>query len=90
MAISIAGDLAYSFNEWEPFVNLAYNYDFQLQQVVSVTPPSPTNDASDLLFSAGVRYFEKSGISGNLEYSKRFLRDDYDEDRISLTVRVDY
>lgn len=88
--VSIAGDLAYSFNEWEPFVNLAYNYDFSLQEVSSVTPPQPSNDDDDLLFSAGVRYFEKSGISGNLEYSKRFLRDDFDEDRISLTVRLDY
>ena len=55
-----------------------------------MAPPQPSNDDDDLLFTAGVRYFESSGISGNLEYSKRFLRDDFDEDRISLTVRIDY
>ncbi len=86
--ISIAGDVAYSFNEWEPFVNLSYQYDYSLQRVVAT--PQPANDINDLLFTAGVRYFEKSGISGNLEYSKRFLRDNFDEDRISITLRMDY
>lgn len=87
---SLAGDVAYSFNEWEPFLNIAYQYDYQLQEVVAASGPQPANDNDDILLTTGVRYFEKSGISGNLEYSKRLLRDNYDEDRISLTVRVDY
>ncbi len=86
--MSIAGDVAYSFNEWEPFVNLSYQYDYSLQRVVAT--PQPANDNNDLLFTAGVRYFEKSGISGNFEYSKRFLRENFDEDRISITLRMDY
>lgn len=88
--ISIAGDVAYSFNEWEPFLNMAYQYDYQLQEIVATTGPQPSNDNNDILLTTGVRYFEKSGLSGNLEYSKRLLRDDYDEDRISLTIRIDY
>ena len=87
---SVAGDVAYSFNEWEPFLNLSYQYDYQLQEVVATTGPQPSNDKDDILLTTGVRYFEKSGVSGNLEYSKRLTRDDYDEDRISLTVRIDY
>jgi len=50
----------------------------------------PSNDRDDVLLTAGMRYFGKNGISGNLEYSKRFDRDDFDEDRISVTVRVDF
>jgi len=34
--------------------------------------------------------FDKNNISGNLEYSKRFGRDDFDEDSISFTLRADF
>ncbi|MCZ6525382.1 MAG: hypothetical protein O6928_02300 [Gammaproteobacteria bacterium] len=54
------------------------------------TGPQPSNDRDDVLMRVGVRYFDNNGISGNLEYSKRLDRDDFDEDRISLTVRVDF
>lgn len=88
--VSIAGDVAYSFNHFEPFLNLAYNYDFSLAEVSSTTNPQPANDTNDILLTTGVRFFEKSGVTGNLEYSKRLLREDFDEDRVSLTVRVDF
>lgn len=88
--ISIAANAAYTYNEFEPFINLAYNYDFSLEQVTTATNPQPTNDPNDLLFTTGVRFFGESGVTGNLEYSKRFLRDNFDEDRISLTIRADY
>lgn len=88
--MSIGGNVAYSFNDWEPFLNLSYQYDYQLQEIVSATGPQPSNDKDDILLTTGIRYFEKSGITGNLEYSKRFFRDNFDEDRISLTVRIDY
>ena len=87
---SIAGDVAYGYKEFEPFLSLSYQYDFSLKNISTATDPQPSNDNDDILLSMGVRYFEKSGITGNLEYSKRFLREDFNEDRISLTVRVDY
>jgi hypothetical protein len=89
-SVSIAGEAAYSFKEWEPFLNIAYQYDYQLQEVVAASGPQPSNDKDDILLATGVRYFEKSGISGNLEYSKRLGRDNFDEDRVSLTLRIDY
>jgi autotransporter-like protein len=87
---NIAGDVSYIVGNFEPFLNLAYQYDFKQKKISVATGPQPSNDRDDILLAAGVRYFEKSGISGNLEYSKRLLRDDFDENRISLTVRVDY
>ena len=54
------------------------------------TGPQPTNDRDDILMTVGVRYYDNNGVSGNLEYSKRFDRDDFDEDRVSLTLRVDF
>jgi len=86
----IAGDVAYSYKNFEPFVNLSYQYDFQLRELTVTTGPQPVNDEDDILFSAGVRYYNDNGISGNLEYTKRFERDNFDEDRISLTVRADF
>jgi hypothetical protein len=71
-------------------VNLSYQYDFESTKITLTTGPQPSNDRDDVLMTAGVRYFDKNGISGNLEYSKRFDRDDFDEDRISFTVRIDF
>ena len=87
---SLAGDAAYSFGNYEPFLNLAYQYDLTLTEVGVGSGPVPANDKDDILLTAGIRYFEKSGISGNLEYSKRFLRENFDEDRLSVTLRIDY
>jgi len=87
---SIAGDVAYSYKSFEPFLNLSYQYDFELTELSVTTGPQPSNDDDDILMRVGVRYFDNNGISGNLEYSKRFERDDFDEDRISLTLRVDF
>lgn len=86
----VSGDIAYSYNNFEPFVNLAYEYDFELRELSVTTGPQPVNDRDDILFSAGVRYYNNNGISGNLEYTKRFERDNFDEDRISLTIRGDF
>ena len=89
-SVSIAGEVSYIMDEWEPFLNISYQYDHQLKEVVAASGPQPTNDRDDVLLSTGVRYFESSGITGNLEYSKRLGRDNFSEDRVSLTIRVDY
>jgi len=88
--VSVAGDVAYLYGDFEPFLNLSYQYDFQFQEITVASGPQPENDKDDILLSTGVRYFEASGVSGNIEYSKRLMRADYDEDRISLTVRIDF
>jgi len=87
---SVAGDVAYSYQNYEPFLNVSYQYDFQLTEITVTTGPQPSNDRDDVLMRVGVRYFGDNGITGNLEYSKRFDRDDFDEDRISLTIRADF
>ena len=71
-------------------MNLSYQYDFQLREISVTTGPQPVNDDDDILMTAGVRYYNDNGISGYLEYTKRFERDNFDEDRISLIVRADF
>lgn len=88
--LRIGGDAAYSYGRWEPFVSALYEYDFQLDKIVLTTGAQPENDDDDVLFAAGIRYFNNAGLSGNFEYSKRLLREDFDEDSLTLTVRYDY
>ncbi len=87
---SIAGDVAYSFKNFEPFLNVSYQRDISYREISVIAGPQPSNDNDDILLKAGVRYFNKNGVSGNMEYSKRFERDNFDEDRVSFTVRVDF
>ena len=86
---NIAGEAAYSLGEWEPYARLTYEYDYSLTSIVTF-PLSPSNDRDNFLVGAGVRYFSVNGLSGNLEWYKRLGRQDFDEDTISLTLRVEF
>ncbi len=88
---SIAVDIAYSMqNNYEPFLNVSYQNDFSFQKATVATGPQPSNDTDDILMTLGVRYFNKNGVSGNIEYGTRFGREDFSEDKFSATVRVDF
>ncbi len=86
----LGGDLAYAYGDWEPFVSAMYEYDFSLDEITLTPGLQPDNDRDDVLLSGGVRYFNNNGWSGNLEYSKRLLREDFNEDSFTATVRWDF
>ncbi|MCG8324996.1 MAG: autotransporter outer membrane beta-barrel domain-containing protein, partial [Thiotrichales bacterium] len=88
--LRIGGDVAYSYNNWEPYVSALYEYDFQLDEIQLTDGLQPANDSDDVFFSAGLRFYGNTGLTANLEYSKRFLREDFDEDSFTLTIRYDY
>ncbi len=88
--VRFGGEVAYSYNEFEPFVSLLYEVDFNFDRVNLPAGAQPANDNNDILFSTGVRYFGNSGLTGYLEYSKRAFRGDIEEDSFSLTIRYDY
>ena len=87
---NIGGDVAYSFGEFEPFVSATYERDYSLTELAVTTGPQPANDRDDVLFAAGVRYFGSNNISGNLDWTRRLGREDYDEDTFNLSLRVDF
>lgn len=87
---SIGGDVAYSLDKFEPFVRLTYENDFQMTEFASSTGSQPSNDYDNFLFGAGLRYFGANGLTGNLEWNKRLGRDDFDEDTITATLRMDF
>lgn len=86
----VGGDAGYSYGNWEPFVSAMYEYDFKMDEIELTTGPQPENDRDDILFAAGLRYFGNNGLSSNFEYSKRLLREDFDEDSWTFTVRYDF
>ena len=87
---NIGGDVAYSLDKFEPFVRLVYENDFSMQKLKAASGPQPSNDNDNFLFGAGLRYFGANGLTGNLEFSKRLGRDNFDEDTISATLRKDF
>ena len=88
---NVGGDVAYSFNQFEPFARLVYERDFSMTEIaIAGGGPQPSNDRDNFVFGAGIRYFSARGITGNLEWNKRFDRDDFNEDTFSLTVRMDF
>jgi hypothetical protein len=88
---SIGGDAAYSFGEFEPFVSATYEYDYSMTEIAVTTGPQPDNDRDDVLFAAGLRYFgTNNGISGNLNWTRRLGRENFDEDIFSASIRVDF
>ncbi len=88
---SVGGDVAYSMQNYEPFVGLTYSHDYSFTKIAIVgTGPQPANDRDDVLLRLGVRYFNTDRISGNLEYTTRLSREDFSEDRIGMTLRADF
>jgi len=86
----IGGNVAYTYNHFEPFLSLNFSRDFKMTEITVASGPQPSNDRDDFLFGAGIRYFGNDGFSGNLEYSKRLDRDNFNEDMINLNVRIEY
>jgi len=88
---NVGGDVAYSFNEFEPFARVLYSNDYSQTKVgVTGSGPQPSFDDDDVLFGAGVRYFGTQGLTGNLEFTTRLDREDYDEYNFTATLRYEW
>ena len=88
--INIGANVAYAFDQFEPFAGLTYSENYRQAEIALVGNQQPSNDSDDFLFSTGFRYFNDHGITGTFEYSKRFDRDDFEEDSINATLRMDF
>lgn len=88
--VIVGGDIAYSFGEFEPFLSIIYEYDFIFDEITLTAGAQPANDRDDILFSSGFRYFGTSGLTANLEYRKRLLREEFEEDSLNITLRYDW
>ena len=86
----LSAEAAYSMNQFEPYARVSYVRDFSRTRLqLDPSLPQPSDDKDDFLVGGGLRMFAKNGFSGNLEYSKRLGRDDFDEDIVSFLIRMD-
>ena len=87
----LGGEIAYSIGAWEPYASGLFEYDFtSTSQQYAAGVVAPRNDQTDVLFSAGLRYFGNNDISGALEYNTLFGRRDLDEYSINASIRWDF
>ena len=89
--ISLGGEAAYSYDEWEPYVGATFNHAYsKTRRLFAAGITAPDDDRSDLLINAGVRFFGANGISGGAEYSTLLLRDDFTEHSFQFNVRAEF
>jgi len=87
---TLGGEAAYAFEEFEPFVSAAYNYDMTKTETQFLTGRQPSSDDDDFLLGLGFRYFGENGLSVSAQYDSRVGRSDYDEDTLSINARWDF
>ena len=87
----LGGEIAYSIGAWEPYASGLFEYDFtSTSQQYAAGVVAPQNDQTDVLVSAGLRYFGNNNISGALEYNTLFGRQDLDEYSINASIRWEF
>ena len=87
---NIGADVAYSYGEFEPFARVMYENDISQTEIGVIGGPQPAFDDDDVLLGFGLRYFGVNSLTGNLEFSTRLGREDYDEYDISATLRYEW
>ena len=89
--VSVGGEAAYSYNEWEPYVGTTVNHAYtKTRRLFTAGTTAPEDDRTDVLVNAGVRFFGANGMTGGFEYSTLLLRDDYTEHSFQLNFRADF
>jgi len=89
--LSLGGEAAYSYDEWEPYVGATMSHAYtKTRRAFAAGAAAPSDDRTDLLVNAGVRFFGANGMTGGFEYSTLLLRDDYTEHSFQLNFRAEF
>ncbi len=89
--VSLGGEAAYSYGEWEPYVGATFNHAYsKTRRLFGGGVTAPDDDRSDLLLNTGVRFFGDSGLSGGAEYSTLLLRDNFIEHSFQFNIRAEF
>jgi len=88
-------DVGYSVRNFEPYALLGYRNDVKSNDGGSAggLPAgviTRTSDDDDWMAGIGVRYFGDGGVTGSIEWLKTLGRDKFEEDSLTLTVRVPF
>ena len=89
--VSLGGEAAYSYGEWEPYVGATFNHAYsKTRRVFGAGITAPDDDRSDLLLNTGIRFFGDNGLSGGAEYSTLLLRDNFTEHSFQFNIRAEF
>ena len=90
--LNFGGEVAYSVHEVEPFASVYYEYDFEQGDSAALNPNQArrSDDDDDIRVSAGLRYFGNNGLSATLEWSRIFMRENFDSQTINLMGRLQF
>ena len=87
--VSAGADVSYLWESIEPFANVLYEYDYELEEI-RLTGTQHPNDRDDFLVGAGLRWYSETGFTSSFEYSTVLGREDFDSDTYSINLRWDF
>ncbi len=88
--LNIGAEMAYHLIQFEPYFSIDFNHNTHAATSTLVNSLQPSDDPNDILAGFGLRYYGDQGLSVNLEYSKRFKRDNLTENNFSVMGRWDF
>lgn len=88
---SLGGSVSYGFGMFEPYIGASYLYDFVMTRSGSPAGTAqPANDQDELELRGGVRLFASDSLSGGLEVSHGFLREEQDNTTVAADLRYQF
>lgn len=81
------GEVAYFLGGFEPYVSASYQYDYLFEDINAGTANAYDNTA--VFFTSGLRYYVNN-ISANVEYTRLMARDNYTENGLNATLRIEF
>ena len=83
-------DVGYTYpGYFEPYVGLTYINYFEQDDISVLSSTSTDDDDSEFIWTAGLRFFNDSGVTGSVSYSKNFSRDFLDYDSLDVLFSLD-
>jgi len=85
---NVLGEAAYGHGDSESYLGLIYEKDTDLDEIKFTTGEQPANDDDSIVVTAGWRYYGKN-ITASFEFSSRQGLDEFSDNGISTTLRID-
>ena len=74
--LQVAGRVSYYTDGMLPYIGLTYVHDVERERIIAA--PLPSDDRDEFIANAGVSFFGEGPISGGIDFSYNFGRDDTD------------
>jgi hypothetical protein len=90
--VSIGTEISYAFDSTEPYLNLGFEYDTTYDEEIGVGEEKVEidHDPSGFVVGGGLRFLMFSFLQGDIQASKIFGRNDYDEYSVMANLRFEF